>query len=704
MVQILPKNDSFGVGSPSMGQFVCLYLGARLSTGTVWPWTPQQAFQARPLHGAYQSTNSLGIPDYNAAFYSNGAAADARPSGVMFREERAADVKVTGLFEMRSLVGAAGLAQLGARGVFSRYSVGTLVGDGTADVRYENGSCYAALIYRKDSDGSLRFAIYRVNTGATSTFTLLGTESANLNVAGITDYSKLVTVTLDVSGVGATVSITATVVGFGSTIVITRTASDASASRLTNAGRVGLVMASERAIAGVTCVDLCHMLATDEAGVRTVQDEFKRLSLAGAKQIPADTTGRTGGYLSSAFYWDAATFDGTDNEGGINYTGSKRLLHSGSTAVFDHQITDDNGPTGRVAPGRMILAQRPADSRFSQHRTVKITMPGAAIPTASTGEVWAGLVLRANQAKPRDQVDGVPQQAITSNANVPGGTGYLLVLRAKTSTQVIWQMQRLSNGTNVPLARVTENSPFTVFPGYGVQFTLELDVRPKLASDPFGVVEIVCKVNGALLNLGTPLVGGILNPSTGIYHDSAGGRIQSNLGEGLFVCNGLTSTGADVNNYDPIFDDWTQEALTNATLLDQDQLTVVTLPEGAATGTALDTIVGTDWPFEIEYQTHHVSTPFESGHRQTMPRFVNDADAVVKRILYSFSKRGMKPAELASLRTHYDAHNGLELPFNFTASGEALLKVHYVEDSLEYARMDVGGEVYEVAFQLEEIK
>jgi hypothetical protein len=702
MVQLLPSDDDFAAGSPSYGSFATLYLGCVASTSSVTFWNPNSAFIARPIHGAYQTIDSDGKHDYNAAFHSSGTTTRA-PSGCIFRRPFAADCLVTGIFEMRSLAGGApGIADLAPRGVLARVSAGTLAGDGTADVRFTNADGYMAALYQKTSDSTLRFAVYRWNAGVA---TLVGAESVALPTT-TTAWTALATITLSVSGSGATVTLAATLKGLGSNITLTLNRTDSDASRITAAGRAGFLMGSDRVVSGKTTVDLCHLLAVDESGVRKLQDEFLRLSLAGAKQTAADGAATPGsGYLSSAFFWDAATFDGTDVESGLTFAGSKRLAAGSGAVSFDNQITDDNGPTSRVAAGRLILSQRPSDNLFSQHRSVSVTLPASSIPTASTGEVWAGLALRATQAKPRDQTGGAPSQTINNNPHVPGGTAYVLAVRAKTSTQVIWQLHRIKNNSHTAVARKTENSPFIgAFPGYGVAFTVELDVHPRDEADPFGVVQIVCTVNGTALALteypGGVLPAGVTNPDAGVFQDSGTSRITSGFGEGLFVCNGLTSTGTDVNNYDPAFDNWTQGSLTNAAVLDVDQPSIAVAGEADALVSSPAFPLIPDIPMEVEYASHGLSIPFESGHRQTAPRFLDDADALVRRRVYRFGST-VREADVDDLMAHWNATDGVELPFSWTPPNDSAVTVHYAREPV---RTMLAGGVFRVECELEELK
>lgn len=695
MVQILPPDDDFAAGTPAYGALPCLYLGAPVSTSNVTFWLPSSAaFVVRPMHGAYQTTNSHGIPDYNAAFHDNGSSTARSASGAMFRKPFGANVTVSGLFEMRAVAGGPpGIADLAPRGVFARCAAGTLAGDGTADVRLANIDAYMAAVYQKASDSSLRLGIIRWNAGVGTVLV----ESIALQAA-IVSYVAPCTITLTPAGTGGAIALGATLKGFGTSGTVSINTVDSSGSRIQVAGRCGLFMGADHIIAGKTVVDLCHMLAVDEGGVRVLQDEFRRLSLSGSKQTSVDAAGTTGsGYLNSAFYWDAGTFDGTDVEGAVTYVGSKRLRRVGDTIDFDNQLTDDDltTPTGRHAPGRMLLSQRPADNLFSQHRSASVTIPSA--PTASTGEVWAGIALRAAQTKPRDQTVGTPGQTILNNPDVPGGTGYVFALRGKTSTQVIWQLHRIVNNAQTPLASLTENSPFTIFAGYGTVHTLELEVYPRDTSEPFGVVEIVCKVNGS--NIAMTLVGpptGVTNPATGVFHDGSANRIQSGAGEGLFTSNGLTSSGSTAADIDPVFDLWTQGALTNVTVLDVDQPSIAVASESAAVGTTLS--LGPDWPFEQEYRTWSIDIPFASGHRQSCPRFVEQGtDTLIGRKLFRFTKQGASEDELTTLRTHYDTHAGVELAFTFAQTGDV---VHYTSPIV--SRMTAPN-CYDVSFELEEV-
>ena len=705
MVQILPRDDDFAAGSPAFGQFLCLYLGCVVSTSNVTFWNPSTApFIARPMHGAYQSQNSLGTHDYNSAFHSSSDSAARKPSGAVFRRPFGADVTVTGMVEMRSIAGGApSIADLAPRGVLARVSAGTLAGDGTADVRLTDVTAYSAALYQKASDSTLRLGIIRWNAGA---FTgLVESVSIPLNLINLTAPAS---VTLTVSGTGATVTLSATLRGFGGTSTLTINTTDTSGSRITAAGRCGFFSGADRILSGKSTVDLFHMLAVDEGGVRLMQDEFRRLSLGAAKQTTADALGTAGsGYLSSAYYWDAASYDGSTSASGRTYTGAKKLKHSSGTAVMEHGTADDD-----VNAERLLIAQRPAGSQFSQRRSVTVTIPTA--PALTTGEVWAGVVLRASQALPVDEnaptiaINGVgPNFAGNGTANT-AGEGYLFVVRAKSSTQVLWQLRRIrANGTHLIIATLTENSPFpgsNNFPGYGVSFSMDLDVHPRDAADPFGTVELAVRVNGSLVDLALgaeAIPAGYTSPGTGVFHDPTTLRVSPSFGEGLVTANGYLRSGSASADIDPVFDLWAEGSLTNDVLLDQDQASIVTVTEAAPTGTALDTIIGPDFPFEVAYVSHHVSNPFESGHRQTMPSFLDqDTEALLEWAVFKFRKRGVTATQLASLQTHWDAHDGTALAFNFTAPGDSARVVHY---TTPLRRDLIGPGIFEVEFELEEL-
>lgn len=713
MTQILPPDDLFAAGAPAYGGvgtgFLPLYLQGRPTTGAINTiWLPTGfGIGFRPLHSGYQAVNPLsGLKDYNAAFYNNGsggvgAANSRQPSGVTFRVPFAADVVVQGVFEMRSIAGVAGLAELAPRGVFARYQNGTLSSDGTATPEISGGDCYLAALYQKQSDSSLRLGIIRFVAGAPTVLA----ESVAVP-SSIVNFAALFTITLTISGTALFATATST---GGAGVIRVPASGTITDSGVVGGGRCGFIMGADREpSAGRRQVDLCHMFRVEESGVVKLQDEFLRLSLAAAKQTPADIAGVVGNYLNSAFYWDAGTYDGSFSASGKTYTGGRKLLrHATAGRVqFNHATTDDD-----VNSGRLLLSQRLADSQFSQHRSVKVNIPSAA--AAATGEVWAGIVLRAKQAQPLDEnpptvplAGGGPNFSGNGSANT-AASGYLFVIRARglPVVQVTWQIHRLSNGSHFPVAFLTENPPFpgsNVFQGYGTQHELDFEVFPRNAGDPYGPVEMRVKVNGVAIALAltTPATNaGILNPSAGIFVDGTSGRIKSGLGEGLAVANGFFRSGTDAANIDPDFESWVQETLTNVSVLDEDQASVTLLTEGAAVGVALDTILSPS-ELPITYEGWSISNPFESGHRQSAPRFLNQADGSLhRRQTMRFFKRGAREAELVALLAHFDAHSGVELPFLFTPPGGTALKVAYKSDAIEHEFLE--PDAYEIRFELE---
>lgn len=710
MTQFLPTDDLFAEGSPAYGGagtgFLPLYISTRFTTSAISSiWLPNGlAIGLRPpMHSGYQSVNPLtGQIDYNAAFYNSGTgsvghANSRQPSAMAFRQAFGADVIVQGIIEMRSLAGSLSIAELAPRGVFARYQAGTLGGDGTANPDLSNGSCYLAALYQKQSDSGLRLGVLKFVGGVV---TVLG-ESVSVPLS-LVNFASLFTITLNVTG--TSIFATATSTGSSTTIRAPSGVAVYTDSAVAGGGRCGLMMGADREpVAGRKQVDLCHMLRVEEAGTVKLQDEFQRLSLAASKRTTADISGVVGNYLSSAFYWDAGTFDESYSTGGRTYTGARKLLRNATAGrlQFNHTTTDDDANAGRL-----ILSQRPADSRFSQHRKLRVIIPTTA--ALATGEVWAGIALRARQPQPLDEVPPVvlvggsgPNFAGNGSAST-AGNGYMFVVRARSTTQVIWQIHRVVNGNHFPVCNLTENSPFTIFPGYGVQFTLDFEVFPRNEADPFGPVEMVAKVGASLLAMvltTSATNNGCTNPSAGHFVDPSSGRIQSNRGEGIVAVNGFFNSGGSSADIDPIFEAWEQDTLTNVVVLDQDQASVSLLTEGAAAGTALDTIL-TPSELPIDYQSWSISTQFDSGHRQTVPRFISVVDgSLLRRQTMRFSKAGARETELVALIAHFNDHRGIEIPFNFTPPGGTATKVHYKTDRIEWEM--VAPDAYTLSFELE---
>lgn len=707
MTQFLPTDDAFEEGSPPYGNvgtgFLPLYVHARPTTSAINSiWLPTGfGIGLRPMHAGYSSVNPvLGTYDYCAAFHNNGSgsaavgAANARqPAGAAFRKPFGADVIVQGIFEMRAVLGTAGLDELAPRGVFARLQGGSLAADGTALPEATNGSCYMAAMYQKQSDSTFRLGIIRFVLGVPTVIS----ESVSIPTS-LVNFAALFTITLNVSGTALFATMTSTA---SSGVVRVPTSGTVPDSDVSGGGRCGFIMGADREpTAGRRQIDLCHMLRVDEGGALKLQDEFLRLSLAASRQTSADSFGVVGSYLTSAFYWDAGTYDGSFSASGKTYTGGRKLLrHATAGRVsFNHATTDDD-----VNAGRLVLSQRHADSQFSQHRSVKIVIPSA--PTAGTGEVWAGIALRARQTQPVDE--SPPTTAVGgAGPNFPSNAqGYLFVLRARTSTQVTFQLHRINNGAHFAIANLTESGSFSLFPGYGTQFTLDLEVYPRNTADPEGPVELVVKLNGSLIALvrTTPATNaGVLNPSTGVFVDPTSSRITRNFGEGLVVANGFFLGGSASADIDPNFEAWTQGALTNVVVLDQDQASVALAQEPSPGGASLDSIMA---PSElvVTHRGFSLSNPRDSGHRQSAPRFrrVVGGD-LIERVVYRFTRRSARKAELEALIAHFHERRGLQSAFNFTPPGGTAVPVHYLSDSITY-RM-VGVDAYDVEFELESLE
>jgi hypothetical protein len=133
-------------------------------------------------------------------------------------------------------------------------------------------------------------------------------------------------------------------------------------------------------------------------------------------------------------------------------------------------------------------------------------------------------------------------------------------------------------------------------------------------------------------------------------------------------------------------------------VLDTDQPSIVVAAEPAATGTALDLVPA--WPFEVEYVTHSLVNPMDSGHRQTMPRHVSQADdSLIERRRFKWKKVGATLAEYGVMAAHWNSHPP-GTAFSITPPGMSTLVVHYVS---ELRRSLVAPGTYNLEAELEEV-
>lgn len=678
MVQLLPKDDAFAygpAGADNYGTFLCNYLGCRISvTGTV-------PFLSVYVHDAYQTTDqSTGIVTGNAAFTHalESVLSQSRPRCSMWRAPFAADVVVSSRVLLSLQGGIPTYGQFGTRGVACRINGGTQQGNGGVTIRYENVNCYAAVLRALTPPAGFLLELWRVNAGA---------QTVLLSVA-LTDAQVLAlnlllpgTITLDCRTNAGNVDLIGTFSGLGSVGAVTLNVTDSSASKILSVGRCGFIMGRDRVNATLTAtvLDLCQEFSVSEVvgGVPTLRllDNFVRYQLPGYGLTPiADQLGRHGRWLSGSFYWDQFTKNTPLKLG--RDTGAERL-----------QWTFAAGETDQL---RLAISSRPATDIRSQHRSAVFQI--SAQP--ASGSVGVGICLRASQPDPIDTANA----ATTPDA--PGFTGYLASCIVTTGgvTTPVWVVYAFQNGIGSLYAQFNDTGS-AHWPGYAVNFTMDLEVFNRAESTLNGPSVIKLKIDKGAglvqvpLVLGTP-PSGVAVDASGTVTDASAVRIVSGAGEGFAFLN---TAGATVNAK---IDTWTEQALTSFALPDNDQLSVSFAGEGTAVG-SINSILAPDYTLEVVED--HFSLRFEkdSGHVQTLPMFKSLITGKgLKRQTIRFRKQGATPAQLASLLTFWADHSGSVTPFNFTfPDGSATVKAHIVEDTLDYELSVFGS--YTIVFTLE---
>lgn len=651
--QILPKDDAFAYGPVHYGNNVILYLGCKASTSS----TPF-AWGNGKMHSAYHAT--LGTTAYtNAGITTADSESEAnqlRARGMMFRAPFAEGSTATAVVQMLPLAGTPDDSHLAPRGVMGRIQGGTLASATGDEVRYEDVSCYLATVHR-DVSGNVIFAIRKCSSG---TFSLLANQTLAPASVALLPVLNPLTITLTLAGGSGDTTVDASFRGWGSIADIDLSASDSSA--IAGSGRYGFLMGRDRADAtdGIDVADICTSFSVTEGSTLKLLDSFSRYQLSSFRSV-TDQFGNGGNSLQGAFGWD-------------HFQPSQVRRMKRSTAAEAAQYFFDG--TDASGSHRAMLSSRPATSSISQHRSAALTF--SAQPTVS--DVRFGIAVRASD----------PVQAVGVTTPL---TCYVASVVARVSPNPVrFLLERyVSGGTTRQLASF-DDAGSTYWPGYASPLTLELEVHNSLGLLNDDVV-LTVKVDGVQV----PLVdvsglSGVSVDGSGTVTDGSGGRIGSGYGEGF-----LALTDGAENAVDVTIDDWTESALTNSELADQDQASVIVLDEGTAVG-SLNDVIGNRGIHSEELEQFGSTQQFESGHVQGVAGFTDSSYVPIMRRRFQLAVV-LDATGLANFRTFWDDHDGIVIPFTWQREFDsAPWKVHFLGD---YDEEYVRPNTWRVSFVLE---
>lgn len=169
----MPTDDAFAGGSPAYGSQVIGYLGLR----------PTSDYARGRLFDGHQ---------VGKASMRRDAASTYTACGAMRRQVFPEDVEVSLTVRLLPITGAPTSQHFGRAGVFARVQGGTLAGDGTREVRYEDVDCYGFTVERSGAV-NLAFRLVRIVNGVVTNL-----DSEGLSAADVGHFGQDVTITLRV--------------------------------------------------------------------------------------------------------------------------------------------------------------------------------------------------------------------------------------------------------------------------------------------------------------------------------------------------------------------------------------------------------------------------------------------------------------------------------------------------------------------------
>jgi hypothetical protein len=415
---------------------------------------------------------------------------------------------------------------------------------------------------------------------------------------------------------------------------------DSSGSKLTAAGRAGFGMCRDRQESGP--FNSAHVAAYWEvfdvdAGETVVRDEWDRVNWNTSPQ-KTDGNGTVGKLLMSM--WTLDQFSPLGYTGGTDMTrdaGNDRIEAEGGT---------------------YCLSQIPASDIYEQARSCIFrtnNTPGTARRT--------GIILRG-----------------TFNTGGTPTAGYRVYIDQDDTTKTI-TITRVGGG-NLASANVASGFGLT----YGTDFELRVEVFNHGGTKPAnGTPAIRAFINGDPVLSWTLLQAGITELVTGEVLDGQAGALLSGQAQGIEI-NGTGATSM-------FFDEWTDEVVTLPTVGDGDQESIPLAGEcDGKTGTFT---VPYDWPVEVLPRFTVTERRYASNHTKRILR------ARRMRRVWRIGAAAVTDAERAALLTFWDAHDGVQIPFDFPDPEQAstLVCAHFKDHRLGTVLRNPGVHSFDIVIE-----
>lgn len=647
MAQVWPRLDTFDAGTPHYGSILAQWIGCR----------PDSTF----AYGILCDYDNDGHPHPHGL----GGAAD-KACGFLWRQALPEDVSVEVQAYLREDApgNIPSSPLLSCIGVLARVSGGSLVADSFSEIHYQNVTAYGFLLEADPVTISATFSLVRWNSG---TKTVLASFSYSL-AAIATDFEQPVGLRLTVttvagnavlSGVISNVTVNGAVV---SNFPLFTAVQDNSASKITGAGRAGMLLGQDRTVlfAPNFPIDLREKATSWTArnpstDAVLVRDEFMRLN-KNVSLFSNSDFGTAGRSVQSAFYHDLQENSGS-TQGKI-----KRDTSPADAIQFD---ASGLSPASQVIWS--ALSQRPATDIRSQ--TPKVTVQWEA--TGSEGAAHdrrVGLIVRGS--------------APTSTDNGSTLTGYVGYI-GRTFNGGIAKLIRYLTGFPVELA----SASYTV--NESTNYVVELAVRDQPGTGLGGPAELELLVNGVRVPLvASAGLAGIFNPSSGIVVDGTASRITQGAGEGIWVLSKDTTRTVSVTT-------WDEGVIVPNETPWEDLAAYSVLGEGAASG-SLNTVARVVFPFAPFTEFVTQATVSDAGYRYTQARL-----SAGYRNYDRLATEPMAQAGFDALKAFWHSKEGGKA-FNFTDPVDGVTrKVRFVPDSWRVYTPFPG--VFYVEFGLEQL-
>ena len=678
MTQVLSANDSFAGGSTAPPS-------ANSATNALKHYIRQIPWTSDPAYGSGGSGFSgsgqiLNLPCTTGQLYNGWSPRAALSSGglnltvprvmsIMPRAIELTTVDVAASFQLQTF-DQAYIGTFGAKaalGVGARLSSGSVAGTTVNDIRLEGGNGYWFVLLQDNATSpGFRLQLWRINSGTitrlanspndNTTFAIwVGPYSARTMRMTIADESGDVRIrcytqrTLPNGRMGAEIE--------------TFSVLDSSGSKITAAGRTGLMLTSEYrpttgALNRLTAMTVNWFQVTSGSTV-VWRDEWTRLYMPWCdRRFPTGGTYQAefdGNSLMSGWAFDAQYFNTPQ-------------------AVFDN--TADSvvaGLNGGVYSDIWAFSQRPADDPRRQDRTLTATFinDAAAVNVARS----VGIILRATP------------QVGAANARASSAY-YVRVLYNDQTAATLIELHRIVSTVDVVIAR-----DVTTTVALDVAFDLSMKIETQTVPDPIsGYVRIEIAIDTVPLELVEAVspVSGIVTDGSGVVIDTSSARVFFGNGEGWLAATPSANTRTiQVLN-------WTQgSGAEPIEEIEVDQPSIEVPTEA-------DVFVGT------------LYLPIESTVRQTnaetVIRHEMESDHVMSSLMHEFERRTWAVEAFFKNVTERDefldlveAAHGIEGAFYWWPPARVPIKitVHFTTENIEVTQIVPG--VWRASFGLEGI-